>query len=645
MTAPTQGLKAPFPWFGGKRRIAPDIWAALGDTSGYVEPFAGSAAVLLARPSFQGRRAETLNDIDGWLCLDPATRVLGIDLHWRTIGDLRVGDQLVGFDEFNPGEARPGFAPPTRYRRFARSTVTATHVVRKPCYRLTFEDGTQVIASEDHMWLSGSHAAGGAANGKGGRAWRWLATKSLVCNRATQRSWVMKVCNVTEREDTYESGWLGGFFDGEGNVAHYDKTGGWRVTASQKAGPESDRCEKLLRDRGFQVVVKDRHPRKPDYLPQVDFFLQGKREVLRFLMLTRPERLIENLVRDIGHRSLYGREHEAVALVSKEFLGERDVVALTTDTHTYIAEGLASHNCNTWRALRDNPREVARHAFGPIIEADYHARLAWLRERRGAELVAWLEGDPEHYDAKAAGWWLYVASAGIGDPWNGGPWMVVDGKLVDTRITGHEDPNDIGIHRALPDLGTAGRGVNRATVAEYPAATDIATEHAYLLTEVPQPGEGEGIHLGPRGMQDFGHLVTYLSRISDRLSRVRITCGSWERMLSNAVYGTGAGGDGSRSMMFDPPYSVSADVYGAIDSEPLHKEVEEWCLTEAPEFLRIVVCGYDGEYPGLEAAGWRVAQGKANTGGGYAKSSDNAQRERLWLSPACIQPSDQLGLF
>ena len=60
-------LAAPFPYFGGKRRAASMIWAAIGDPSGYVEPFAGSAAVLLGRPPFAGRRVETLNDADGWL--------------------------------------------------------------------------------------------------------------------------------------------------------------------------------------------------------------------------------------------------------------------------------------------------------------------------------------------------------------------------------------------------------------------------------------------------------------------------------------------------------------------------------------------------------------------------------------------------
>ena len=79
-----------------------------------------------------------------------------------------------------------------------------------------------------------------------------------------------------------------------------------------------------------------------------------------------------------------------------------------------------------------------------MTEIDYHARLAWLHERRTDGLVSWLEGDPENHDAKAAGWWLYVLACGIGDPFGGGPWRVIDGRLTDART-----------------LGDAGRGVNR----------------------------------------------------------------------------------------------------------------------------------------------------------------------------------------
>jgi len=55
-----------FHWFGGKRRIAPEVWRLLGRVQRYIEPFAGSAAVLFARkPPFEGQ--ELLNDLDGLL--------------------------------------------------------------------------------------------------------------------------------------------------------------------------------------------------------------------------------------------------------------------------------------------------------------------------------------------------------------------------------------------------------------------------------------------------------------------------------------------------------------------------------------------------------------------------------------------------
>ena len=282
----------------------------------------------------------------------------------------------------------------------------------------------------------------------------------------------------------------------------------------------------------------------------------------------------------------------AVLLARPNFEGRR--VETINDSDGWLV--------NTWRAIRLAPAEVAAHAAGPVSEIDYHARLAWLQERRTPELVSWLEGDPEVHDAKAAGWWLYVAACGIGDPWDPGPWRVIDGHLTDTRELPHLGDAGRGVNRELPHLGNAGQGVNR---------------------ELP--------HLGNAGQG----LIDYMHALSERLRRVRITCGDWRRVLQPSVTRSGAGGDGARAILLDPPYATSGDLYAGTTDMAVAEQVRDWCLT-APDAYRIILCGYDDEHDELLRHGWDVIDGKSGGGAGYSTNSANGRRERLWTSPACL---------
>lgn len=60
-------LHSPFPWFGAKGNVAAEIWARFGNPANYIEPFAGSLAVLLSRPVDHEwwSKNETVNDLDG----------------------------------------------------------------------------------------------------------------------------------------------------------------------------------------------------------------------------------------------------------------------------------------------------------------------------------------------------------------------------------------------------------------------------------------------------------------------------------------------------------------------------------------------------------------------------------------------------
>jgi replicative DNA helicase len=56
---------------------------------------------------------------------------------WTTMGEARVGDQLLGAD-----------GKPTR-------VVAATEVMHgRPCYEVEFDDGTVIVADADHQWLT-----------------------------------------------------------------------------------------------------------------------------------------------------------------------------------------------------------------------------------------------------------------------------------------------------------------------------------------------------------------------------------------------------------------------------------------------------------------------------------------------------------
>jgi len=609
-------LRAPFPYPGGKRRIADVVWAALGNPRNYIEPFFGSGAVLLARP--HAPQIETVNDANGLLCLAPETRLLGVDLRWRTAGSVAVGDELIAFDEENSGRRPGALGAPTHYRHWRETKVTATRRTVKPCYRLTFDDGTIVIASADHMWLGGSHQIGS----KGGRGWRWLRTDRLVCNRATQRSWVLKLCDVVEQEETSEAGWLSGFYDGEGSLRNAP---GWRVNVTQKLGDEADRVERLLRARGFSVTKAVRHRHVATHQPVAAFEINGgMRETLRFLMRIRPERLIRNLRRHLGSMSLFARERQAVGLVSKEYLGEREVVAIETESHTFVAEGLASHNCNVWRALRRNAAGVARHADHPVNELDLHAwhRLLVTRAR---EVKSKLERDPRWCDVELAGRWIWGASM-----WIGAGWCAV--RETPKRQRPQLVRGGRGVHKKRPSVsGTnAGRGVER------PGLHENAPDVHRKIPEVGGQG-GRGTH---------GHrvhdLTAWFATLQQRLRKVRVCCGDFERVLGPAVLATSAR-DAFTGVFLDPPYAHELrdpNLYANEDATASAR-ARAWCLANgANPRLRVVLAGLGEEHDALLAHGWWSSSWTGASG--YARVSGNRHHEKLWFSPHCLRADGPL---
>ena len=101
---------------------------------------------------------------------------------------------------------------------------------------------------------------------------------------------------------------------------------------------------------------------------------------------------------------------------------------------------------NFWRTLQHDPDAVADAADWPVNEADQHARHLWLCSQE--EFRERMKTEPEFYDAKIAGWWVWGQCIWIGSGWC-------------AKQLPHLGNAGCGVNRQLPHLGDAGRGVNR----------------------------------------------------------------------------------------------------------------------------------------------------------------------------------------
>jgi DNA adenine methylase len=111
------------------------------------------------------------------------------------------------------------------------------------------------------------------------------------------------------------------------------------------------------------------------------------------------------------------------------------------------ADGLLA---NFWRAVSHAPDEVAHHAANPVNEADLHARHLWLVGNKD-RITERLMGEPEWFDAKAAGWWVWGVNSWIGSGFcsGNGPWVSVDGVFQRQHRAGRQPTTPaLGQHRA-----------------------------------------------------------------------------------------------------------------------------------------------------------------------------------------------------
>jgi DNA repair photolyase len=141
-------------------------------------------------------------------CVHPDTPVLLADGRTRAIGDLRVGDQIYG-------TVREG-----SYRRYVTTEVLAHWSTLKAAYRVTLADGTELVTSGDHRFLSD-------------RGWKHVTGSGDRRPHLTLNNRLIGTGRFADRpvEDAdYRRGYLCGMVRGDGNLGTYSHARRARAT-------------------------------------------------------------------------------------------------------------------------------------------------------------------------------------------------------------------------------------------------------------------------------------------------------------------------------------------------------------------------------------------------------------------------------
>lgn len=258
-------------------------------------------------------------------CMEVSETVLTADLRWVAVGDVRVGDQLMAFDE-HPGAASHGGR--AARRRWQRTTVVRSVRRAVECVRVVLANGDEVVTTPEHPWLTKTEHT----------PHRWTASRDLI---SSGRSVLLQVRPWAERR-SFEAGWLSGMFDGEGSLS-MGAHGAPKLTMYQVDSPVLDRAERLMIEFGYstnRIPRRESAARKPVHNLYVTGGFPG---IMRALGELRPVRLLEKWEHlDLSSRTV---EAESVAVVAVEPCGMRQIQEIETSHGTYIGRGYLMHNC------------------------------------------------------------------------------------------------------------------------------------------------------------------------------------------------------------------------------------------------------------------------------------------------------------
>lgn len=261
-------------------------------------------------------------------CVTPDTPVLTSDLRHVRADSVRVGDELVGFDEYRDEKSGRGSGK----RRFRTAVVKNVNTVTKPSVEVHTEDGNVTVCSADHRWL--------ARTSRNNVRYSWVASADL-----TPEHELLSI-GTWEHDTSWESGYLAGLFDGEGSMqTRASGKSCTQITFHQKPGNGvMEEFRAAMSKVGLTYTFIPRPPQSTS--PCDGIRVSGVGRMMKTVGTVRPHRMWKRS-KDIYDGALvHTTSLESTPRVVKVVpVGDREVVAIETSTHTFIANGYLSHNC------------------------------------------------------------------------------------------------------------------------------------------------------------------------------------------------------------------------------------------------------------------------------------------------------------
>lgn len=328
-------------------------------------------------------------------CLPAGTPVLLGNGQWKAIEEIKVGENIVGFDEFRPGEKK--------HQKYHPAQVT--HVMNRVIdgFKVTL-DKTSFVASGDHMWLTPDGRWRKTKDFQVGQKIRWVTLPvlppefdidymkgyftgistgdaqigSFLCDGYMKRKYRLalkdtalldrteyfaeqlginlyrsevqvgitcealltsdgevykKILEIISEEidsDSYKKGYLAGIFDAEGS-SHRSKY----IRIANQNLAIIERAAHYLDDLGFEVMIE---PPIKNGTRNVRI-LGGLDTVFQFFGQVVPASQDK-----LSYEGVALNQGSAV-IQSIEPVEAQTMYDLTTSTSTFVAAGLATHNC------------------------------------------------------------------------------------------------------------------------------------------------------------------------------------------------------------------------------------------------------------------------------------------------------------